>query len=40
MRRNKLSRRTSKRIFRKTADRFHKRNLMGAAHGMRGGIRM
>ena len=40
MRRHKLSRRSSKKMFRKSASRFHKRNLMGADHVMRGGIRL
>ena len=40
MRRHKLGRRHSKKLFRKTASRVHKRNLQGASYVMRGGIRM
>lgn len=40
MRRHKLSRRSSRRMFSKSASRFHKRNLMGSMNLMRGGIRM
>jgi hypothetical protein len=40
MRRHKLSRRTSKKMFRKSSSRFHKKNLMGSNYVMRGGIRL
>lgn len=38
MRRNKMNRRKSRRVFRKTASRMHKRNA--ASSIMRGGIRL
>lgn len=38
--RMKLGRRHSRKLFRRTANRTHKRNLLGGGHVMRGGIRM
>lgn len=40
MRRHKLSRVRSKKMFRKGAKRVHKRNLSGSHYVMRGGIRL
>lgn len=40
MKRHKMSRGKSRRIFRKTASRTHKRNVSGAGAVMRGGIRL
>lgn len=40
MRRRKLSRRSSKKMFRKGASRMHKKNLSGSHYVMRGGIRL
>lgn len=40
MRRHKLSRRSSRKMFRKGAKRIHRRNLSGAGYVMRGGIRL
>ena len=40
MRRRRLSRSGSKRMFRKGASRIHKRNLQGSHYVMRGGIRL
>lgn len=40
MRRSKLSKRSSKRNFRRTASRVHRKNGMGASAMMRGGIRL
>lgn len=40
MRRKKLSKRGSKKMFRKGASRVHKRNMQGSHYVMRGGIRL
>lgn len=40
MKRHKMSSKSSKRLFSKTAARTHSRNIVGASTVMRGGIRL
>ena len=39
-RRRKMSRHKSKKLFRKTAQKTHKKNFQGSNRAMRGGIRL